>query len=207
MADKYVNAEGVSKLSELIAAAYQAKENGKGLSANDFTTDLKNKLAGIESGAEVNKIEQVKVNNVALQINDKIINIDLSGYAKKTDITAIYRYKGSCTYAELIAKTDAAVGDVWNVTDKGGTNYACITAKTANASAWDPLGMVIDLTPYMKTADANNTFAAKSHTHSIGNITNLQTELNKKKDEAGVISIIETQLTPMSDEEIASAFN
>ena len=30
---------------------------------------------------------------------------------------------------------------------------------------------------------------------------------NKKKDEAGVISIIETQLTPMSDEEIASAFN
>lgn len=207
MVDKYVNAEGVSKLSELIAAAYQAKENGKGLSTNDFTTALKSKLDGIESGAEVNKIEQVKVNNVALQINDKIINIDLSGYAKKTDITAIYRYKGSCTYAELTAKTDAAVGDVWNVTDKGGTNYACITAKTANANAWDPLGMVIDLTPYMKTADANNTFAAKSHTHSIGNITNLQAELNKKKDEAGVISIIETQLTPMSDEEIASAFN
>ena len=30
------------------------KESGKGLSTNDYTTDEKNKLAGIETGAEVN---------------------------------------------------------------------------------------------------------------------------------------------------------
>lgn len=39
---------------------------GKGLSENDFTTALKNKLDGIEGGAEVNVIETVKVNGTAL---------------------------------------------------------------------------------------------------------------------------------------------
>lgn len=33
---------------------FQAKESGKGLSTNDFTTPLKNKLDGIETGAQVN---------------------------------------------------------------------------------------------------------------------------------------------------------
>lgn len=72
MADKYVNAEGVSKLSELIAAAYQQKESGKGLSTNDFTTALKSKLDGIESGAEVNKIEQVKVFQFTLSRRERL---------------------------------------------------------------------------------------------------------------------------------------
>ncbi len=42
------------------------KVSGKGLSANDFTNELKTKLDGIESGAEVNIIEAVKVNGSTL---------------------------------------------------------------------------------------------------------------------------------------------
>ena len=38
-----------------------------------------------------------------------------------------------------------------------------------------------DLSAYMKTADANNAFAAKSHTHSIAQVTGLQTELDNLK--------------------------
>lgn len=37
-----------------LADTYVAKESGKGLSTNDYTTTEKNKLAGIASGAEVN---------------------------------------------------------------------------------------------------------------------------------------------------------
>ena len=36
------------------------KENGKGLSTNDYTTDEKNKLAGIAAGAQVNSITGIK---------------------------------------------------------------------------------------------------------------------------------------------------
>jgi hypothetical protein len=37
-----------------LSSVYQAKESGKGLSTNDYTTAEKNKLGGIASGAEVN---------------------------------------------------------------------------------------------------------------------------------------------------------
>lgn len=40
------------------------KEVGKGLSANDYTTDEKNKLAGIEAGAEVNNISDADVSEL-----------------------------------------------------------------------------------------------------------------------------------------------
>lgn len=41
---------------------------GKQLSTNDYTTEEKSKLAGIEAGAEVNVIETIKVNGAALSV-------------------------------------------------------------------------------------------------------------------------------------------
>ena len=38
-------------------------------------------------GAETNVLETVKVNNIALPVTDKAVNIDLSDYALKSDIT------------------------------------------------------------------------------------------------------------------------
>ena len=61
------------------------KVNGKGLSTNDFTTAEKQKLTGIATGAQVNKLEAVKVNNVALDILEKAVNIDLTPYLKKAE--------------------------------------------------------------------------------------------------------------------------
>lgn len=51
------------------------KEAGKGLSTNDYTTPEKNKLAGIAEGAQVNVIESVKVNGVALPVSEKAVNV------------------------------------------------------------------------------------------------------------------------------------
>lgn len=118
--------------------------SGKGLSTNDYTTAEKNKLAGIDTGAQVNVIENVKVNGTALTPSSKAVNIDLSKYALKTDVASVYKVKGSITYEDLIAKTDAAVGDVYNVTNKGGMNYVCTVAATAGESSWDPLGSTFD---------------------------------------------------------------
>lgn len=52
---------------------------------NNFTTDLKNKLNGIEDNAQVNKIEIVKMNNSALEITDKAVNIEVP--TKTSDLT------------------------------------------------------------------------------------------------------------------------
>lgn len=52
---------------------------GKGLSTNDFTNALKTKLEGIESGAEVNVIETVKLNGTALTPDaNKAVNVEVS---------------------------------------------------------------------------------------------------------------------------------
>lgn len=54
------------------------KVTGKGLSTNDYTNEDKNKLAGIETGAQVNTIESVKKNGVAVEIGeDKSIDIEV----------------------------------------------------------------------------------------------------------------------------------
>lgn len=57
----------------------QDKEAGKGLSTEDYTTAEKTKLSGIDTNAQVNVIETVKVDGVALTPTSKAVNIDLSG--------------------------------------------------------------------------------------------------------------------------------
>ena len=80
---------------------YVSKEDGKGLSTNDYTTEDKNKLTGIATGAEVNKIEIIKVNDSALTITDKAVNIDLSNYATKSTTLEGYGIKDAYTKSEI----------------------------------------------------------------------------------------------------------
>jgi hypothetical protein len=61
------------------------KVQGKGLSTNDFTDALKTKLDGIESGAQVNKIETIKVNGNSQAIENKAVNIAVP--TKTSDIS------------------------------------------------------------------------------------------------------------------------
>ena len=64
-------------------------ETGKGLSSNDYTGEEKNKLSGIETGAEANVIDGVSVNGTALTPTNKVVNIDLSGYAQSSDLSTV----------------------------------------------------------------------------------------------------------------------
>lgn len=58
---------GTGGVSAAVAGTdYVAPVAGKGLSTEDYTTDEKTKLDGIEAGAEKNVIETVKVNGTAL---------------------------------------------------------------------------------------------------------------------------------------------
>ena len=54
-----------------------AKEQGKGLSTNDFTDSLKNKLNGVESNAEENVIEVIKLNGTTQTVTNKEVDLDV----------------------------------------------------------------------------------------------------------------------------------
>ena len=70
----YKKSEVDSKLDEKVN-----KIEGKDLSTNDYTTEEKTKLTGIEDNAEVNKIDIVKINGEAAEIVDKAIDITIPG--------------------------------------------------------------------------------------------------------------------------------
>ncbi len=67
----------VAGLTEALAGKVNAEE-GKGLSENNFTDTLLEKLNGIEAGAEVNVIEVVSLNSVPLDVSAKTVNIPIA---------------------------------------------------------------------------------------------------------------------------------
>lgn len=87
---------------------------------------------------------------------------DLTVYALKTDISTIYRYKGSVdTYGQLPVASQV-VGDVYNIaTDdsshgiKAGDNVAW------NGTYWDNLSGYVDLSPYLTIENAANIYLRK----------------------------------------------
>ena len=90
------------------------------LSKEDFS-----KLAGIAAGAQVNKIESVKVDGTALAITDKAVNIDLAGalapYAKSTDVTTALDKKVDAVEGKGLSTNDydnAAKTEVAKIKDK-----------------------------------------------------------------------------------------
>lgn len=78
------------------------KVPGKDLSTNDYSAADKDKLTGIEAGAQVNKIETIKVNGIAQTITNKAVDIDLSGY-KQTQQAVDDPSVGSDPTTEFIA--------------------------------------------------------------------------------------------------------
>lgn len=82
---QYIGSEGPYYTKSESNEKFVEKETGKGLSSNDFTNAYRTKLDGIESEAEVNIIEKVKVNNIDLPIENKEVNINLTDYVKNTD--------------------------------------------------------------------------------------------------------------------------
>ena len=62
-----------------------------------------------------------------------------SAYAKKTDITGVYKYKGSVATVEDLPSSGQTTGDVYDVQARG-INYAW------NGTAWDPLGELFTIT-------------------------------------------------------------
>lgn len=96
ISDAYTKTEVDTALGKKVDAV-----TGKGLSTNDYTTEDKNKLTGIATGAEVNKIDAVKVNGTALTITDKAVNIDLSNYATKSTTLAGYGITNAYTKDEV----------------------------------------------------------------------------------------------------------
>jgi len=85
---KYLDYDGLVYYHSKVKTALNNKVDkvsGKGLSTNDFTNALKNKLDNIAAGAQVNVIEGINVNGTAVSLTNKIANLTIP--TKLTDLT------------------------------------------------------------------------------------------------------------------------
>ena len=192
------------------------KEDGKGLSTNDFDAAAKGKLDGIEAGAQVNKIESIKVNGSPLSISAKAVeipNADAEVYGVITEnrvktlagevAGSVYKVKGTkATIAEVLAVGTAAVGDVYNVTAAftlngqkfpAGTNVVFVgpgeegEPDPSQQAQWDALGGTVDLTPYETTAHATATYATKETVTALdGRVDTVEGQVATKAEQSAV---------------------
>lgn len=160
---------------------YSISEIGKfnlipeGSIINVLTSTSSNKPLSAAMGKKLQDEKLAKtdvVNNLTTTDTSKALSA-AQGKALNDKISAlgsVYRIKGSKTnISEVLALTDAKVGDAWNVTNAftfGGkpypanTNIVCITATSTSdhdENNWDPIGGTVDLSPYAKKSDISYT--------------------------------------------------
>ena len=92
---------GVPEVPSRPKGAAYLRKNGDWVNAEEYLS---------ENGGETNLIDEVKVNGVALPITDKSVNIDLSGYATKTEVSALQTLTGTASGLELLdySETDTS---------------------------------------------------------------------------------------------------
>lgn len=79
---KHITVPQMDKIWKAAKALFVPKEAGKGLSTNDFDDTAKNKLDGVEEGAEKNVIKAVKVNGVLSEVaEDGSVNVNVDKVA------------------------------------------------------------------------------------------------------------------------------
>lgn len=151
---KYLDSNGLlylwGKIKSLVSGKVD-KVEGKGLSTNDFTTAEKTKLASLENytlpEASAETLGGVKV-GAGLAISSGVLSATGGGTADsvdwsniqnkpdlalKSDLSSVYKYKGSKVNYAALPESGNEVGDVWNVEDTG-MNYAW------TGTGWDALG-------------------------------------------------------------------
>ena len=122
------------------------KEEGKGLSENDFTNGYKNKLDGVENGAQVNVIEVVKRNGVALPVTDKAVDV-----AVPTTTSSLTNDSGYITNE---------VNDLVNYYDKDETDTLIATeAETRDAADLNLQGQIDAISSASDVVDVVGTYA------------------------------------------------
>lgn len=130
---------------------------------------LNNSLTSTATGEALTAAQGKALNDAITTANGKITTNTNNISALTTKVNALnsaYRVKGTkATIAEVVALTDAVVGDVWNVTAAfnlggkpypAGTNVVCVTATSSSShteSNWDALGGTVDLSPYAKASE------------------------------------------------------
>ncbi|MBR3745431.1 MAG: hypothetical protein IKN27_00535, partial [Selenomonadaceae bacterium] len=140
------------------------------------------KLDGIDGDAEDNAIEEIFIDDVKQTVTNKKATLDLSDYAKKSDVASVWKRKGSVnSFSDLPA--DAEEGDVYNIKTAGGVDGFGVSIKAGDNvvrtfdGKWDVLAGTVDLSGYVEKVSGKQlstndfTDAQKTKLNNLASIT------------------------------------
>ena len=180
------------------------KVSGKGLSTNDYTTDEKNKLAGIAAGAQVNTITGVKGDSESTyrtgNVNITKANIGLGNVDNTADANKSVNYAtsaGSATNATKDANGNTITATYETKNDataklSEAKTYADNAAKGVKDALLNGAGAAYDTLKELGDLIATNVDAIDAleeiasgkanatHSHAIADVTGLQSALDGK---------------------------
>lgn len=125
--------------------------------------------------ASTNKALSAAQGKALKALIDALPTVDEMNTAINGKLGSVYRVMGTkANISEVLALTNAVKGDTWNVAAEftlggkkypAGTNVVCVTNTSSsdhNDDNWDALGGTVDLSVYLKVADAANTYLKKT---------------------------------------------
>lgn len=111
----FLTLSGLSYFLGKLKTIFQLQEEGKGLSQENFTTTLKDKLDGIEAEAQVNIIESITVNDEALTVTDKGVSFHVpttvSELTDSSDYQTVSDFNTSISAYSTTTQMNAAIED------------------------------------------------------------------------------------------------
>lgn len=150
------------------------------MSKEDFS-----KLAGIEAGAQVNIIEGVAAKTTAeggfvdLEVVEKKVQLDLSNFATKADVSAIPKF--AIAVVTDLPTENISESTIYLKAHEHGTGDS-YDEYIYTAGKWEKIGNTdIDLSGYLKSADAATTYLTKTDASTTyatkQDVTNITTNL------------------------------
>lgn len=154
------------------------KVDGFGLSSNDYTSQEKTKLAGLNNYTLPTASDTVKGGikvGTGLTMNGEVLTVDVTKsyvdtqlatkanasnvYTKaevNSKVSSVYRVKGAVASYAKLPTVDVTIGDVYNISDTGANYVAVSTTPT-----WDKLSETVNLSGYATTAAMNSALGNK----------------------------------------------
>lgn len=207
----YVPSSDSRSIKKLTITASSNKVTGLTTISHLIVDDIRNTLTSTETNKALSAAMGKKLQDEKLAKTDVVNNLTTTDTSKAlsaaqgkalndkiSGLGSVYRVKGTKTnLSDVLALTNAKVGDVWNVTNAftlGGkpypanTNVVCITATSSSdhdEGNWDPLGGTVNLSTYVPKSDI---------------VDNLSTSDSKKPLSAKQGLALATMITELEDD-------
>ena len=166
MANKYLDYAGLSYFANKIKALFVQKEDGKGLSTEDYTTAEKSKLTNLPADAERNTITGIQRNGLTVTPSNRVVDINVP--IKVSDLSNDANFMSQAEVLNAISNAQHMTKEIVDVLPTTGEDFVMYLVPENGGTdniyeewlwinnAWEKIGdtaTVVDLTPYLKKSD------------------------------------------------------